>query len=197
MGDICKETGLSQGGIYRHFENKTAIALEVLSGLLARQGEVLLGLRTRGDSYQRLYQANLAYVHLFRHNSGLMRCIRQLADDHREFRDLWRRSNDQWHRMLAQRIVARTQAPEEALGSAHFLARSMGAMTDEMLHEAYVRENEDLAPYRDSPEQFAEMLSVTWFRTIYLNNPPKEDLEWAAPMLEISAKDTNQNQRAD
>lgn len=189
MGDICREAGLSQGGIYRHFENKTAIALEVLTELLNHQGEVLQAGRTRGSVYARLYEANLLYVQLFKHDAGLMRCIRQLADDHVEFRELWQRGNGQWHRLLASRIIDHMELTKEAHDSALFLAHSVAAMTDEMLHEAYVRKNEEYSTYRDSPEKFAEMISVAWYRAVYLENPPREELRWAAPMLGISKKD--------
>ncbi|NHZ73326.1 MAG: TetR family transcriptional regulator [Nitrospirae bacterium] len=183
MSVVCQELGLSQGSIYNYFSDRKELALYVMSEFADHQFGVLLNVHPRGDAYARVYQVNLAYVRFISHNTGLFRCLRQLCDELPEFRELWHRKNYGWCVLVARDLQNRTGSKDMAAAMA--LARALGAMIDEVLHEIYVRRNPELASLAESPETLAETLSAYWYRMAFAANPEISVLREDHPILEF------------
>ena len=189
LSSVCKEVGLSQGSIYNYYDDKKELALEVMTEFADRMFALLLDVNPTGDTFSRLYQVNLAYVRFVEHNVGLVRCLSQLCDEMREFTDLWHRQNYGWCLLVARNLQRRTGS--ENWGAALPLARALGSMVDEVLHEVYIRRSNDFSEVGGSPEALAETLSIFWYRMAFASNPKSETLSDDHPLLEISLDRTS------
>jgi len=183
MSGVCKQLGLSQGSIYNYFKDKKALALEVLSEFADRQFGMLLDVHPTGDVFARVYQVNLEYVQFILKNIGLFRCMRQLGDELPEFTELWNRKNYGWCLLVARSLQNRTGSHD--WNTALALARVLGSMVDEVIHEVFLRRSPELAGLADSPEELAEMLSILWYRMAYAANPRSSALPEGHPLLDI------------
>jgi len=184
LSSVCKEVGLSQGSIYNYFDDKKELALEVMTEFADRMFAILLNVNPTGDTFSRIYQVNLAYVRFVEKNVGLVRCLSQLCDEMREFTDLWHRQNYGWCLLVARNLQNRTGS--QNWGAALALARALGSMVDEVLHEVYIRQSNDFSEVGGSPEALAETLSIFWYRMAFASNPKSEALSDEHPLLEIS-----------
>ena len=55
-------------------------------------------------------------------------------------------------------------------------------MVDGLISEVYVRSNSGLRKLLKTPREAAELLSVIWYRALYLENPPAGKLTLTAPL---------------
>ena len=172
MGDICDEVGLSHGAIYEYYANKKEIAVEVLDDLFAHAEQLMLAVEPTGDEFSRLHQVNLAWVRIFGENAGLMRSMRQASDDIEEFRQTYVSFNSRWYDRIAEHILRVVGSPPRAATASKLLARALGGMADEVLHDVYIRRVSDVTDLAESPETLAKVISILWYRLAYLSNPP-------------------------
>jgi len=184
LSSVCKEVGLSQGSIYNYYDDKKELALEVMTEFAERMFALLLDVHPTGDTFSRIYQVNLTYVQFVEQNVGLVRCLSQLCDEMREFTDLWHRQNYGWCLLVARNLQNRTDSKNWAAALA--LARALGSMVDEVLHEVYIRQSTDYSEVGGSPEALAETLSIFWYRMAFASNPKSEALTDDHPLLKIS-----------
>jgi len=172
MGDICDEVGLSHGAIYEYYANKKEIAVEVLDDLFAHAEQLMLAVEPTGDEFSRLHQVNLAWVRIFGENAGLMRSMRQASDGIEEFRQTYVNFNSRWYDRIAEHILRVVGSPPRAATAAKLLARALGGMADEVLHDVYIRRVPGVADFANSPDDLAKVISVLWYRLAYVANPP-------------------------
>ncbi|RLE35151.1 MAG: hypothetical protein DRJ61_03795 [Acidobacteria bacterium] len=185
MADITNEAGVSHGAIYRYFENKRAVAFEVLSG----HGQWALDFMPPSEgsmsAYRRIHSSMSHFIDLFRSNIGLMRCNRQLCDEFPEFDELQMKNNAAWYRQVAAGMARRAGTTERARGETFGVASALGGMVDEMLHNVFVREDPSLTHFRRAPAKLVTMLSILWYRAAFAENPPSEEVNGAHPLLEL------------
>ena len=174
MADICDAAGLSHGAIYEYYANKKEISVEVINELSVHGPRLMLSVKPKGDEFSKLYQVNLVYVKIFSENVGLMRSMRQVSDDIEEFRQSYIRYNTEWYDRIAEHILRVVGKPPRAGVASKVLARALGGMSDEFLHDVYIRRVPSLAELADSPETLAKLISVLWYRMAYVANPPVE-----------------------
>jgi AcrR family transcriptional regulator len=62
VGEVMAGAGLTVGGFYAHFENKDALMLEALEGVLAQRRAMLLSLVKPGTPAEQRQQAARAYL---------------------------------------------------------------------------------------------------------------------------------------
>jgi AcrR family transcriptional regulator len=173
MADICDEVGLSHGAIYEYFSNKQEVTTEVLDDMWQHAMEIMRVRRpSAADEFSRLYHANLVWVKVFGANTGIQRCMRQASDDIEEFRQQYIELNANWYDRIARHIVQVVGNPPRAGTASKLLARALGGMADELLHDTYIRRVPSLAELADSPEDLALVISILWYRMAYATNPP-------------------------
>jgi AcrR family transcriptional regulator len=185
MADICDEVGLSHGAIYEYYANKTEITTEVLDDMWQHAMRIMRAERPDGDEFSRLYHTNLVWVRMFKENAGIQRCMRQVSDDIQEFRRQYIDLNTDWYDRIARHILRVVGTPPRAAAASQLLARSLGCMADELLHDVFVRRVPTLADLADSPEKLAMVISVLWYRTAYVANPPVDVKGKYGRLLEI------------
>jgi AcrR family transcriptional regulator len=91
MTDIAEEAGLSLGALYRYFEDKDAVFLELIS---AFHEELFDASRSRGyklnrEPYLALLAANSGFLSNYQRNAGLMRALVEASAMDERYRDFW------------------------------------------------------------------------------------------------------------
>jgi AcrR family transcriptional regulator len=167
MIDIASEAGLSTGGLYRYFDNKT----EVLAALIAdiheefyqQSGHTRPILRT--DPLAALTEANRGYIEYYYKNRQVMRVFVEAAAIDERFRVILR--------SMRERHVARFTATYEALYKTgvvrgvptRIAAEAMTCMVEQCCYVWFAQED-DCA----TPTSVADAIIVTsqaWFATMF------------------------------
>jgi AcrR family transcriptional regulator len=182
--DIVQRADVSNALFYVHYTNKQQLTYEILS-------EFLQSLRPLGRDIhlqtgpEAIFASHYTYVHQFRANAGLMRCLLQFGDEVEAFSDLWRAFNDSWMERVIRsfRKDADVAVPDRA--ELLVTCASLGMMVDGLLRAAFVeryrRLEEDASTIVGDGLELALVLTRIWVRTLYL-----KDLDWR-PSAELVA----------
>ena len=175
--DICRRARVSQGTFYLYFSDRADIVTRLLTDFAATVFDTLDAASDRDDAYGAVHAPTLAYVHIFRANRGLLRCLTQLTEESRAFEQIYRELNAGWNRRAARAIAAGPGGvrsdPADALATAYALS----SMVDEFLTTVYVRQDPELAFLADDPERVAAILSRLWYRAVHLAEPETSDAQ--------------------
>ncbi len=162
VAQVTAEAGVALGTFYRYFPERPAI-LEALVGAFAEfLGQRLAAARAGAPgSRARVAAATLAYVHHFRANPGLMRCLLDLAPASAAWSASFRALNRAWNGRVASALAARhggtaaTQLP---------VAYALGGMVDEFLATLYLRRDPALRTLARDEAKVAALLTDLWWR---------------------------------
>ena len=132
----------------------------------------------RGDWYARIYAHNLVVVKSYAKRPGIMRCLLQLADEDAEFSAVLRetyREQLMWLVELMPRLFPDVKfRKHQALMTVYALA----GIGEGLVREYFVNESKTLRAAKLSVEEFAELLSTMFYRALFLENPPQEQLKY-------------------
>jgi AcrR family transcriptional regulator len=176
LEDITTRAGVRVSLFYHYFQSKIDLTQEVLA-------EILNEFRNEVENYPKnmgalnsIHFANSRMVHLYVTHPGAMRCILEVRDGMAPFAPIWREMTLDWNRRIAESLTRRFtdsfQTPEQYLA----LAYALSGMVDNFLYEYYVLENPLLRQTYGTPDDVALFLTVLWYRSIYLENPPADFL---------------------
>lgn len=167
MVDIAEEAGLSTGGLYRYFVDKT----DVFAALIADLHEQLFEASGHtshpfeSDPLEALTEANRGYIELYFENRDVMRAFIEAAAVDQRFRAIW------WE--MRERHVKRFA---KALRSVHGIDRIVGvrvettaeAMTCMVEQCCYVWfAHETMAKRKVSVEDAVKTVSRAWHRAVF------------------------------
>jgi AcrR family transcriptional regulator len=173
--DICSHARVSQGTFYLYFADRADIVTRLLTDFAATVFDTLDAASDRDDAYAAIHAPTLAYVHIFRANRGLLRCLTQLSEETRAFEQIYRELNAGWNRRAARAIAAGFGGGRQDSANALAGAYALSSMVDEFLSTVYVRQDPELAFLADDPEQVAAILSRLWYRAVHLAEPETLD----------------------
>lgn len=159
--DITRGAGVSQGAFYQYYADRHAVCRALMAEYAEAIYQTLELASTEADSGQRLTAATEAYVMMFYHNRGLMRCMLQLADEDEQFGGIYQQLNARWNQRVANALAHRV-GKTRALAEHWFNAYALSAMTDELLATIYVRSDPKLQAFASQPQQVAKHLSDLW-----------------------------------
>ena len=191
VADICARAGITQPVLYRYFENKQALTLDVLQEFLARF--VAAPRDPAGTTpYGAIYDANLRWITLARANAGLMRCLLDASDDEPAFAAVFARETDRWNRRIADSVLRRFPSASTDRRAIEFVVTIIGGMVDELVRRLFATRSEDVrrlasAVAPDDPS-LAHFISVLWHRALYGNDPPAGEGIPVAPNLVRAAR---------
>ncbi len=168
VADICKRAGFAHGTFYLHWDDRRAIAHDVLSSFMKAIRQHRPQRQPGQTFFERLILGNAYYIDVYRRNIGLMRCQGQLGDQLEEFAQLGLQSN----LALARRVVRAVQreAPSgRLLSETEMLTIALGciAMVDKLLHDMFVRGLDTGMDARELPE----VISLSWHRSLLGRDP--------------------------
>lgn len=180
IADVTTEAGVAQGLFYHYFTDLKSLTREVLTDFAMASndpGEVEKHV-PRGDWYARIYAHNLVVVRSYARRPGVMRCLLQLGDEDPEFSSLLRENyRDQlmWLVDLMPGLFPDVQfRQDQALLTVYALA----GIGEGLLREYFINGSKTLRAADLTVEQFAELLSIMFYRALFLDNPEEQQLNY-------------------
>lgn len=179
--DVTSEAGVAAGLFYHYFNDLSSLTLEVLSDFVANSQNVdnIEKGVAKGDWYARIYAHNLLVVKTYAAHPGVMRCLFQMADEVPAFSALLRQSFIQqlnWLVSLMPRLFPQAGLSEhQALMVVYTLASS----GEVVLRDYFINREPVLTEQALSVEDIAELMSVIFYRGLFLQNPPLQKLHYA------------------
>jgi AcrR family transcriptional regulator len=187
--DVTREAGVAQGLFYHYFSDLKLLTLEVLEDFVRVADDFATIEKDvpKGDWYLRIYAHNLLVVRSYARHPGVMRCLMQMADEDAGFSTLLRdsfRERLMWLVNLLPRLFPEvTFRPQQGLMVVYAMAGGT-----EMLREYFIQRSEALRSAALSEEQLAELLSVMFYRALFLQHPSEQQLSYTRNLAAMAAK---------
>ena len=161
VADVVAAADLAHGTFYRYFPDLRS-AIEALVGDFAIFLYQQLA-NSRGGasgSRERVRDATLTYIKVFKANAGLMRCLNSLRREDTAFRKAFLELSLGWNTRMASAIARRRgfASAEEFLP----IAYALGGMIDEFLTQLYLRQDPALSHLANDEEAVADLLTELW-----------------------------------
>ena len=131
----------------------------------------------KGDWYARIYAYNAVVVNGYAQHPGLMRSLFQLADDNAEFSSMLRNNFVEqlmWLVDLMPHLFPDAQQPAK---QRLLIIYSLAASSEVLLRDYFVNQVTALSEQQLNAEQLTELLSVMFYRGLFLENPPANRLK--------------------
>ncbi len=183
--DVTERAGVATGLFYRYFHDLREVAAELAQDFfeeLIADADPGAG---HGHPYEWIFHSLSGAVTRFAENPGILACMFGLAGDYEEFDQIWKENAHRWNLRVAQFL--RREADFDA-AHARRMGFVLGAMTEGVIHQALIRRTEDLLEFGRRPEDVADVLSVMWYRAIFLADPPRDRLRASGRRL-VMARD--------
>ena len=178
--DVTERAGVAAGLFYRYFHDLREIVHEVSTDFMAELNARTSLLPDVVHPYDQIFERHALAVRMFTANPGILRCLFQLDGDYPEFGQVWKSAAHEWNLQVASMLNTSARLPRV---QAERMAFVLGAMTEGVFFQYLIRHTEDLSVIGQTPEGIAEILSVMWYRTIFLENPPREKLRTGKALI--------------
>ena len=181
IADVTAEAGVAQGLFYHYFKDLKSLTREVLTdfAMAGSDPEEVEKDVPRGDWYARIYAHNLVIVRSYARRPGVMRCLLQLADEDPEFSGLLRenyRAQLMWLVDLMPRMFPAVRFRQH---QALLVVYALAGIGEGLLREYFINESETLRAADLSVEQLTELLTIMFYRALFLQNPDEEQLHYS------------------
>jgi AcrR family transcriptional regulator len=196
VSDICERADVTPPVLYLYFESRQALTEEVLREFLddfmarsERAGGATSSART---PYEAIYEANLLWIALARANTGLIRCLLQVADDVPAFAALFNDANHRWYGRIAASVLSRFPAAHQEADAVRLAVYALGGMMDELVRRLFAARDSHLdalvGAVAPSDEKLAAFLTIIWHRALYGIDPPGQETPSPLGRLAHAAK---------
>lgn len=165
MSDVAAEAGLSNGALYRYYEDKRDLTIAVFTEFVRFNQRALLRRSIPADPRRALQEAYAFHVELYAANVGLMAALRRLTVEIPEIGALVEAGYDEWSSQLA--VVLKSLGIGDSSAGEGELAwtiRALSAMTSEFLFDLFSRKSPMLADLRERPREAGDLLARIWTR---------------------------------
>ncbi|RMF07416.1 MAG: hypothetical protein D6763_12410, partial [Alphaproteobacteria bacterium] len=152
------------------------IVVEITDDVFRELIEETVSLPHTDDAFGWILGIHRIALEKFSANPGILACMFGLAGEYQEFGDVWKANAHEWN-VNVGRFLERTAGFSKT--QAKSMAYVLGAMTEGVIYQSLVRGTEDLVKIGKTPEEIAEVISVMWYRAIFLSAPPSEKLRSA------------------
>jgi len=180
IADVTGEAGVATGLFYHYFSDLKTLTLEVLSDFVAQSrklDEIEKGL-DRTDWFGRMLAHNRLVVNSYAERPGLMRCLLQIADEDQAFSAQLRENFVESLHWLVARMPKLFPQAEFTEHQALLLVYSVAGCGEMLLRDYFINHDAALHSKQVSREELAELLSVTFYRGLFAQNPPVEKLKY-------------------
>lgn len=191
ISDVTQEAGVATGLFYHYFKDLKSLTKEVLSDFIASSQNVTEIEKNvaKGDWFARIYAHNRFVVKTYAAKPEVMRSIFQLADIDEEFSQTLKASfiqQLQWLVNLMPRLFPEAKmSNHQALMVIYTLASS----GEVVLRDYFINKDPVLNAETLSVDDIAELLSVMFYRGLFLRNPPKEKLHYTCHIANMQRVD--------
>lgn len=187
IADVTEQAGVATGLFYHYFPDLKSLTLEVLGDFVAASQnlEAIEKDVSRGDWYSRILAHNQLVVKSYAERPGVMRCLLQLADEDADFNALLRSHFLQQLNWLVQRMPKLFPQAGLSEHQALLTVYTLAGSGEAILRDYYINQDPVLAKKKIKPAQMAELLSVMFYRGLFLENPPAEKLDYTKNLLHM------------
>ncbi len=187
INDVTSEAGVAAGLFYHYFDDLKSLTMEVLTDFVAEFQNIQRIEKDveKGDWYGRIYAHNLIVVQSYAARPGLMRCLLQLADEEPEFNAYLQSAFTEqlgWLVKLIPKLFPESGLSEQ---QALMVIYTLSGSSEALLREYYINRNPALVAEQLTVEQVAELLATTFYRGLFLANPPIEKLDYTAKLKDL------------
>lgn len=176
--DVTREAGVATGLFYHYFSDLKSLTKEVLSDFVSqsRKLEDIERDVSRGDWYGRIYAHNKMVVESYARRPGLMRCLLQMADQDAEFSGILRASFVESLEWLVSHMPRLFPDADIDSHKALLVVYTLGASGETLMRDYFINQDRALHAQALPEDALVELLSVTFYRGLFLQNPPIERL---------------------
>jgi AcrR family transcriptional regulator len=180
--DVTASAGVASGLFYHYFKDLKSLTREVLEDFVAASLRVEDIERDvpKGDWYGRMYAHNRLVVQAYAERPGIMRCLLQLADEDEEFSLLLRKNfihQLSWLTRQMPRLFPQAQLSEH---QAMMVVYARAGTGETILRDYFVNREAVLVGSELDVDQMTELITVIFYRGLFLENPPAEKLYYTA-----------------
>lgn len=185
--DVTAEAGVASGLFYHYFKDLKTLTLEVLNDFIAHslQLEDIEKDVPKGDWFERMLAHSRLATQAYAERPGIMRCLLQLADEDEDFSSLLRKNFMQQLGWLAKQMPK--LFPEAAMSEhqAMMIAYTLAGTGETVLRDYYINREPVLLQQTLTIDEMAELISVIFYRGLFLENPPAEKLRYTANLQQM------------
>jgi AcrR family transcriptional regulator len=166
VAEIAERSNLALGSIYRYFDNKDELFLELLEGIVEELFTSVSGSWIKGNERESLRESSRRYLSTYYTNRHLIAGLLEMAAAVPECADRW------WQ--LRQKTFARKAnylrraAQKKPLNPDH-TAAALATMVEQLAYHWYI-ESDKRGAAVPTVEEAAETVSLIWYRTVYAPN---------------------------
>ncbi len=180
--DVTKEAGVAAGLFYHYFPDLKSLTIEVLTDFIleSQNIEEIEKDVPKGDWFERMLAHNRLVVRTYAKHPGIMRCLLQLADEDSTFSETLRNNFIQqlnWLVRLMPKLFPQAAFSEH---QARIVIYALAGNAEAILRDYYINRDPRLLEHPLSVDEMAELLSVTFYRGLFLENPPAEKLSYTS-----------------
>jgi AcrR family transcriptional regulator len=187
VADVTGEAGVAVGLFHHYFPDLRSLAVEILDEVIEELGDTASIEKdvTPGDWMGRIQSHIVPSVTNHALRPGLVRAMNQVADEHPPFRSKLRGFYQAQMQLLSAQLPRLFPEAELAPGEALLIAYALAGIGEAALRERYILRNPALRDLKLSPEEFADWLSVLFYRALFAANPPDGSVRGAGKLLAI------------
>jgi len=172
MLDVAVEAGLSTGGLYRYFDNKTDLFAAVIADLheefYERSGHTRNLLRE--DPYAALAEANRGYIEHYHRHREVMRVFIEAASIEEQFRVILRSMRDRHVKRFA--TAYRTLYGDADVNGVRLevVTEAMACLTEQCCYVWFAQEKDNRQP--TSMDEAVTVTTQAWYAMLFAGRTP-------------------------
>ena len=180
--DVTGKAGVASGLFYHYYKDLKSLAEEVLMdfvGFSLRVEDIEKDV-PKGDWYQRMVAHNRVVVRAYAEQPGIMRCLLQLADENEEFSAFLRQNFIRqlgWLTRVMPKLFPKSELTEH---QALMVVYSLAGTGEAVLRDYYINREPALVEQELSVDEMVELISVMFYRGLFLEHPPSEKLSYSS-----------------
>ncbi|MFK8049793.1 MAG: TetR/AcrR family transcriptional regulator [Halioglobus sp.] len=176
--DVTAKAGVASGLFYHYFKDLRSLTLEVLEDFVAHSQKVDEIERDvpKGDWYERMLAHNRMVVQAYVERPGIMRALLQLADEDEEFSRLLRKNFVEQLGWLTKQMPRLFPDAAMTEHQAMMVVYTLAGSGETILRDYYINRDTVLVEQEVDLEEMAELITVVFYRGLFLQNPPAEKM---------------------
>ncbi len=178
--DVTAEAGVAAGLFYHYFPDLKSLTLEVLDDFIAESRNVELIERdvAKGDWYARMYAHFELVVSSYASRPGLMRCLLQMADEDEAFSARLRKHYLEQLNWLVELMPGLFPEARFDRQRALLFIYALASSGEMLLRDVFINRDQQLGEHALDQDALTELLTVIFYRGLFLKNPPAEKLKF-------------------
>ena len=190
IADVTAHAGVAAGLFYHYFNDLKSLTQEVLEDFVSHslRAQAIERDVSEGDWYGLILAHNSVVVKAYAERPGIMRCLLQLADEEPQFAKILRENFVRQLSWLTRHMPELFPAANLSAHQALMVVYTLAGTGETVLRDYYVNRERVLVKKKLSQDEMTELISVMFYRGLFLHNPPADQLRYAANLVEMTKR---------